>query len=160
MISKAEFQKVKLKSIVCDLLQSGYDIVEFGLINCDDPLEKKKYVALMRKFKKAKNIVNKINHIEILASLYNSFVSGKESYFAVLCASIIKNVEKWDTTKKGFEEFMALEEEARAKFKEESEERTKTQETIRQAREKGQKIEMVFENGKIIPVVVEEENKE
>lgn len=158
-MNKQELLKIKLKSIIIDLLTTGYDIIEFGLINTNEPEEKKKYGSLLRKYKKAIRIIEKTQHIDILSSLYNSFISGKESYFVVLCLSIIKNVEKWDTTKSGYQEFLSLEEEARAKFKEESEERMKTQESINKAREEGKKVEMVFDNGKIKPVVVDEKTE-
>lgn len=111
---------------------------------------------LLRHCHRAEKLVWGCQHIEILASLYNSFVSGKEQYYIILCESIYKNVKRWDTTKKGFEEFMALDQEARNKFEAEKNEREQQMETIRKAREQGKKVDFVFEKGKIVPVVIEE----
>ena len=131
-------------------------IIEFQQDNDNDPTHKNTYIKLLRHCKSAERLVWSCQHIEILASLYNSFVSGKEQYYIVLTESIYKNVKKWDTTKKGFEEFMKLEEEARAKYQEERDERVRQQELIKKAREEGRKVDFVFENGKLVPVILEE----
>ena len=150
-------QKINnLKSVIASMIYVARRIIEFQQENDNDPSHKNTYMKLLRHCKSAERLVWNCQHIEILASLYNSFVSGKEQYYIILTESIYKNVKKWDTTKKGFEEFMALDQEARDKFNEEKEERIKQQEMIKKAREEGKKIDFVFENGKLIPVVLEE----
>lgn len=138
------------------MISVARDIVVFQQANDDDPSHKKTYAKLLRHCDKAEKLVWNCYHIEILASLYNSFVSGKEQYYIILVESIFKNVEKWDKTKKGFEIFLALDQEARDKFNSEKEEREKQMEMIKKAREEGKKIDFVFQNGKLTPVILEE----
>lgn len=155
-MNKSELQKQTLKNIIINLLNTNISIMEFGKLLTKEEKEIRFYKKAIRHSKKAIELVQGIEHIEILSSLYNSFISGKEAYFITLEVVISKNVQKWDKTKKGFEEFLRLDEEARNKFKQEADERNKSMETIKKAREEGKKVEMVFENGKITPVVVEE----
>lgn len=138
------------------MINVARQIVEFQKENDNDPTHKNTYEKLLRHCNQAQRLVWSCQHIEILASLYNSFVSGKEQYYIILTESIYKNVKKWDTTKKGFEEFMKLEQEAREKYQEERDERVKQQELIKKAREEGKKVDFVFENGKLVPVILEE----
>ena len=147
-----------LKSIIASMINVARQIVEFQKENDNDPTHKNTYEKLLRHCNKAQILVWSCQHIEILASLYNSFVSGKEQYYIILTESIYKNVKKWDTTKKGFEEFLKLDEDARNEFNKEKEERERQQEMIKKAREEGKKIDFVFENGKLTPVVLEEKN--
>ena len=153
--TKSDVQKEKLKKIIIDIITTNISICEFHLVN--EKSDTKEYKALKKMIsdsKKSIEIIERVNHIEILASLYNSFISGKESYFAIASMVVGKNVKKWDTN--NFDEFLKLDEEARNKAREEFEEREKTAETIKKAREEGKRIDMVYENGKIKPVVVEE----
>ena len=145
-----------LKNIIINLLKTDMAILQFHHHNEDDPNHIKSYNKWIRQCKNSIRIVENIQHIEILCSLYNTFISGKETYFVTLGAVVNKDVKRWDTTKKGFEEFLKMDAEARAKFKEESEEREHQLESIKKAREEGKKIEFVFQNGKLIPVVLEE----
>ena len=148
----------ELKNIVVSMIKVCESIVRFQMVEDSDPTHKQKYEKLLRHCKSAYNLVWSCQHIEILASLYNSFVSGKEQFYVILTESIYKNVKKWDTTKKGFEEFLKLDEDARNKFIEEKEERERQQEMIKKAREEGKKIDFVFENGKLTPVILEEKH--
>lgn len=145
-----------LKSVISSMLLTTKKIVEFQQMNDNDTTHKKTYEKLLRHCHRAEKLVWSCQHIEILASLYNSFVSGKEQYYVILSESIYKNVKRWDTTKKGFDEFMELDKEAREKFNQEKEEREQQMETIKKARESGKKVDFVFENGKLIPVILEE----
>ena len=138
------------------MITTAVQIVEFQKENDLDKTHRNTYEKLLRHCHRAEKLVWGCQHIEILASLYNSFVSGKEQYYIILSESIYKNVKRWDTTKKGFEEFMALDQEARDKFESEKQEREQQMETIRKAREQGKKVDFVFEKGKIVPVVLEE----
>jgi len=154
-----EKQKINnLKGIISSMIFVTRQIIVFQKENDSDKSHNKTYDKLLRHCKSAERLVWNCQHIEILASLYNSFVSGKEQYYVILAESIYKNVKRWDTTKAGFEEFLRLDEEARIKFNEEREERERQQEIIKKAREEGKKIDFVFENGKLIPVVIEEKS--
>lgn len=146
----------RLKVIICKMINVAESIVLFQKENDNDPNHRKTYDKLLRHCNSAFHLVCNCQHIEILASIYNSFVSGKEQFYIVLTESIYKNVKKWDTTKKGFEEFLELDRQAREQYQEEFDERTRQQEMIKKAREEGKKIDFVFENGKLTPVVLEE----
>lgn len=145
-----------LKSIIAMMIATARQIIEFQKKNDNDPTHKKTFDKLLRHCKSAERTLWQTQHIEILASLYNSFVSGKEQYYIILVESIYKNVKKWDTTKQGFDEFKRLDDEARNKFNADKKEREEQQLAIKKAREEGKKIDFVFENGKIKPVILED----
>ena len=154
--NKLDVQKARLKSVFNNLIESTKSILEFQLTITSNNEEIKGIKNLIKKCDKCHEIINSVNHIEILISLYNSFISQKESYYVVLCSTIAnKNtIIKWDRTQKGFKEFVELENQARAKSKQEFEEKQKQQELIEKAKKDGKKIEFAYENGKLKPIIV------
>lgn len=111
--------------------------------------------------KKALRNINEIKHIEILRSIYQNIISGKEAIFAL--APVLINSKKckyWDTTKKGFAEFMELEREANEIAKKKYEEQVKEQQMVEQAKKEGKKVEYVYDNieKRNKPLIVEEDN--
>ena len=157
-IEKAEVQKLRLKSIFLALLDTNISIMQFQLTLTDKEEDIKGLKKFISESKKAQNLINSIRHYEILVSLYNTFINGKETYFATLCKTInSKNtIIKWDRTEKGFKEFVALESEAKARSKKEYEKKLAQQEAIKKAKEEGKKVEMVYVDGKLQPRIVEE----
>lgn len=158
--SKLDVQKVRLKSIFLSMLQTNIAIMEFQLTLTDDPKDIKGLKRYIRDTKKAMEIVTSITHYEILASLYNTFLNNKETFYMLLCQTIIRKdtIVKWDRTEKGFKLFQKLESDAKAKSKEEYEKKLAQQEMIKKAREEGKKVEMVFIDGKLQPHIVEEKS--
>ena len=148
-------KKVALKKAIKSLIQANIDIMQYHLSINEDEKVLKVIKTNINRGKKALLIVDEIWHIEILESLYRSFIFGKEQYFAIVSATIVKQARKWDR-ERGFVEFMELEKQALEQAKQEQEERQKDEETIRVAKEMGKKIEMVMQNGRLRPVVVEE----
>lgn len=113
----------------------------------------------IRQCRKGLKVLNTINHIEILRSLFSKVVYGKEVYFATvgsMCAT--DKISFWDTTEKGFQEFTKLEEEAKELTEKELEEKRKQQELIKKAQDDGKKVDWVYDKDtkKLKPVVVEE----
>lgn len=111
--------------------------------------------------KKALRNIDNINHIEILRSIYQNIISGKETIFALAPALInSKKCKYWDTTKKGFEEFMELEREANEIAKQKLEQQIKEQEMVKKAKEQGKKVEYVYDNveKRNKPLIIEENN--
>ncbi len=158
--SKLDVQKVRLKSIFLSMLQTNIAIMEFQLTLTDDPKDIEGLKRYIRDTKKAMEIVTSITHYEILTSLYNTFLNNKETFYMLLCQTIIRKdtIVKWDRTEKGFKLFQELESDAKAKSKEEYEKRLAQQEMIKKAREEGKKVEMVFIDGKLQPHIVEEKS--
>lgn len=155
--TKLDVQKERLKRVFATMLDSEIAIMEFQLTLASEKEHIKGIRKVIKNSLKAKEIVTSITHFEILASLYNAFVNGKESFYVMLSSTIIsKNkVTYWDRTKKGFKEFIALEEQAKAQTQKELDERLAQQEMIKKAQEEGKKIEMVYENGKLKPIIVD-----
>ena len=153
-----DVQKQQLKSIFNLMLATTREILRFQLNLVKNEDEKKGIKKLMRNCDKAQEIVATINHIEILISLYNSFISQKESYFVMLSATINRKklIDKWDKTEDGFKEFVELETQARAKSKEDYEEKLKLQEMMQKAKQDGKKVEMIYKDGKLQPTIVED----
>lgn len=156
--NKVDVQKARLKNIFLDILRTNISIMEFQITLTDDPKDQKGLKRFVKETYKAMEIVTSITHYEILVSLYNTFLNGKETYFTTLCKTINnKNtIVKWDRTEKGFKLFLKLESDAKAKSKEEYEKKLKEQEMIKKAKAEGKKVEMVFVDGKLQPRIVEE----
>ena len=148
--------KETLKTLIISLIKVSENLISFQKDMDKDKTHYKDYDKWIRHCRNAINNIKNIQHIEILASIYNSFLSGKESYFIILSESVYKNAKRWDTTKKGFEEFMQLDKEARTKYLEEKEERQKQLDAIKAAREQGKKVDFVLKDGKVVPIIVEE----
>ena len=155
--TKLEVQKERLKQVFVRMLDSEIAIMSFQLTLATEEEHIKGIKKVISTCNKAKRIIYGVVHYEILASLYNSFVAGKESFYVMLSSTITsKNkIAHWDRTQKGFKEFIALEEQAKAQSQKELDERMKQQEMIKKAQQEGKKVEMVLENGKLKPIIVE-----
>lgn len=156
--TKLDVQKVKLKRLICSLIDTNINVMDFQLTLTDKEEEIKGLKHFIKESKKAKEIINSVVHYEILVSLYNSFLNGKESYFLSLVRTVNRKdtIVKWDRTKKGFKDFQQKEIEARAKSEQEIKDKKAMQETFRKAKEEGKKIEMVYVDGKLQPTIVED----
>lgn len=154
-ITKSELQKEKLKDIFVNMLNTNVSIMRFQMTLTDKSEEIKGLKQFIRMANKAIDIINNVNHIEILISLYNSFIGGKEGYFATLTRVITlkTTIAYWDKSKKGFQEFLQKEEEGRSKSEEELKERQEQQQAIKKAREEGKSVEFIYENGKMKPII-------
>lgn len=157
-IEKAEVQKARLKRIFISMLNTNIAIMQFQLTLTDKKEDIKGLKKFIRDSVTAQEIIGSVSHYEILVSLYNTFINGKETYFATLCKTINnkKTIKRWDRTQKGFKEFIALESEAKARSKAEYEKKVAQQEAIKKAKEEGKQVEMVFVDGKLQPRIVEE----
>lgn len=151
-------QAEQLKAIFTKMLETNIEIMSFQITLTKKEDEIRGLKKFIRYTKKAIDIVNSVKHQDILISLYNAFLNGKETYFMSLVRTVNdKNtITKWDKSEKGYQEFLKLEEEAKAKSKEEYEKKLAEQKAIQEARASGKKVEMVYENGKLTPRIVEE----
>lgn len=148
-----------LIKIITKLLETNIELMDYYHYIASDTKSKRVCSKSIRQSKLAIEKIQHVKHIEILQSLYNTLVSGKENVFAVGGALICsKKFYYYDNTEQGFAEFMELENEAKEKQRAKFEEQKKTQEMIKKAKEDGKKVEMVYENGKIRPVIVEKDN--
>lgn len=158
---KLSVQKARLKHVFVRLLETEKAIMCFQLTLATETEHIKGIKKIIKDCDKAIEIINGIVHYEILVSLYNAFVNGKESYYVMISSTINskKKVVHWDKSKKGFQEFLQLEEQARAQSQKDYEEKLEQQKIIQKAKEEGKKIEMIFQDGKLKPIIVgEEEN--
>ena len=159
-INKLDVQKSRLKYVFYSMLETEISIMRFQLTLASEEEHIKGIKKVIKDSEKAKKIVTNITHYEILVSLYNAFVNGKESFYVMLSSTInSKNkVTYWDRTKKGFQEFIRLEQEAKAQSQKDYEEKLEQQKIIQKAREEGKKIEIVFQDGKLKPIIVDNQN--
>ena len=156
---KVDTQKELLKKLFVMMLETNIAIMQFQKTLTDKEEDIKGLKKFIKESEKAIEIINSIVHYEILVSLYNTFLNGKETYFVTLCKTVNnkKTIVRWDRTEKGFKEFVTLESEAKAKSKAEYEKKLKEQEMIKKAKEEGKKVEMVYIDGKLQPRIVEEQ---
>lgn len=157
---KIVVQKEKLKNVFYGMINTNIAIMEFQKTLTDKEEEIKTIKKVISLSKKALDIISNVQHFEILVSLYNSFINGKESYYVTLVRTITlkTTIQRWDKSKRGFQEFLKMEAQAKAKTQQELEEKQKQAEFIKKAQEEGKKVEMVFKDGKLQPVIVEEKS--
>lgn len=155
--SKADVQNKRLKNILINLLMTTNAIMEFNLTLVKEEKDIKITKKLIQEGKKAIEIVRNVTHNEILVDLYNSFVVNNMPFFvaATRVMSAPNKIKRWDT-EKGFKEFLKEREIALAKCDKELEEKRKEQERIEQARAEGKNVELLYKDGKVKYVVVEE----
>lgn len=158
MKEKLQSQKEQLKRLFVLMLETNIQIMKFQKTLTDKEEDIKGLKKFIRESEKAIEIVNSINHYEILVSLYNTFLNGKETYFVTLCKTVNNKdtIKKWDRTEKGFKLFLQLESEAKAKTKAEYEKKLAEKEMIEKAKKEGKKVEMVLVDGKLQPRIVDE----
>ena len=157
-IDKIDVQKAQLKHLFIEMLLTNLAIMNFQLTLTNGKEEQKGIKKFIKDTHKAITIINSVVHYEILVSLYNTFLNGKEAYYLTLCKTINNKttIVKWDRSEKGFKLFLELENQAKAKSQEEYNKRVAQQEMIKKAKEEGKKVEMVFIDGKLQPRIVEE----
>lgn len=153
---KLNVQKDLMKNIFVKMLESNIAIMEFQLTLIKEEEQQKGIKDIIKKSKKAIDIIKKVKHYELLVSLYNSFVNRKETYFVALCGTISSGkIKKWDS-EKGFKEFLEEEAQAIEKYDKEMAEKIRQNDAIKKAKEEGKKVEMMYVDGKIKPVIVNE----
>lgn len=154
-------EKIHITTILNAILESNIALMNFYKEISTDDKSREICEKSIKQCKDGIRLIYKIKHIEILRSLFNKIVSGKEYYFAMvgsLCS--YDKIKSWDTTKKGFQEFLKLEKEAQEQAKREFDEEKKQQELIKQAQLEGKNIEMIYDTQtkKMKPVIVEEKS--
>ena len=99
-----------------------------------------------------------IEHVEILEYLFNGFIGGKESMFFLL-GSVI-NSEKFKCyDKDNFDDFLEMVKNEKEKALEKSKKQQEMANAIKLAKEQGKKVEMVYENGEMKPVIVDDKKE-
>lgn len=158
-MGQEEIKRKQLTNIIKKVLETNIELMTYYKHYASDEKSKRVCSKSIRQTRKSLEKLPHIKHIEILQSLFNAIVGGKEVIF-VSAGSLInsKNVEKWDTTNKGFKEFLQLEEQEREAKRKEFEEHQKQQKMMEQAKKDGKKVEMVFDptTKKVKPVIVED----
>lgn len=155
-ISKLDVQKDYLKDIFVEMLNTNIAIMRFQCTLTDKKDEKKGLENIISNTKKAIEIVKKIKHYEILVSLYNRYINSKEVYFISFCGTILNEKTTYWDTEIGFKEFLEEEKAAIEEYNKQLKEKKEQADTIRKAKEEGKKVEMLYKDGKIQPVIVEE----
>lgn len=155
---KLNVQIEQIKDILINMVRVNSAIMRFQYNIAKTGNEKRGLNALIKQSNKAIATIQGIKHYEILISLYNTFVNKKEVYFLSMVKTInnTKTIARWDKTEKGFKEFMKLEEDANQMARQEAKENKEKVDFIRKAKEQGKKVEMLFKDGKLKPVIVEE----
>lgn len=158
MKDKLNVQKERLKHLFVNMLETSISILEFQITLTTEENDRKGIRKIINSTRKAIDIINNVQHYEILVSLYNSFVNGKETYFVALTRTIISpnTIQKWDKSERGFKLFKKLEVEAIEKSEKEMQEKKAEQERIEQAKKEGKKVELLYRDGKVKRVIVEE----
>ena len=145
--------------ILTGILTTNISIMYMYKENATDEKSKSICNKSIRQCRKGIKLLPTIQHIEILRSLMEKIVYGKEHYFAVsgaLCS--YDKIITWDTTENGFLEFTKLEEEEKLLRQKQFEEKQKQQEFVKQAQEQGKNVEMIYDKDtkQIKPIIVDE----
>lgn len=157
-IDKTKVQLGNLKGIFFRMINVTEAILRYQMALTESEEERKGLKKYINETKKAYDIVTKVTHLDILESLYRTFIANKEIYFMSLVAMTTnKNtIVKWDRTEKGHKLFLELEKQAKEDYQKKLEEMKSNQDLIKKAKEEGKKVEMVLINGKLQPRIVEE----
>lgn len=113
----------------------------------------------IRESKKALRYLPTIKHDDIIDSLFRTLTVNSVQLFTIIGPLINgKQVKDWDNTENGYQEFLHLEEEAQQIAEEKKKQQIADQEAIKKAKEQGKKVDYVYKDGKMKPVVMEEDN--
>ena len=156
-INKGEVQNKRLKNMLIKLLETTNAIMEFNLTLVSTEKDIKVTKKLINNGKKAIETIQSIRHNDILVDIYNSFIVNNMAFFvsATKVMSQTKKIKHWDSDK-GFKDFIKAREIALAKCDKELEEKKKEQEMIEKAKAEGKNVELMYKDGKIKHVIVEE----
>lgn len=156
-INKSDVQNKRLKNMLTKLVETTNAIMEFNLTLMSKENDIKITKKLIRDGKKAIEIINSVKHNDILVDIYNSFIVSNMPFFvsATRVMSQSKKIRHWDS-EKGFKDFLKAREIALAQCDKELEEKKKEQEMIEKAKAEGKNVELMYKDGKIKHVIVEE----
>lgn len=156
-MKKATIQNEKLKNTLIKLVETNIAIMEFNLTLVSQENDIKITKDMIKQGKKAIEIIKKVKHNEILTDLYNSFVVGNIPYFVAATRTIAlpNKIKHWDT-EKGFKEFIKERENAISQYEKDQEEKKKERERIEKAKAEGKNVELMYKDGKVRHVIVEE----
>lgn len=154
-------EKKEIVKLLSAILTASISVMEFYKIVALDDKSREICDKSIDNAKKGIEKIKEIKHIEILRSLMNHIIVGKEPYYA-MCGSLCsyEKIDFWDKTKKGFNEFMKLEELGRQEELKKQEEIKKNKEIIKKAQEEGKNVEMLYDKDTktIKPIIVEEKH--
>ena len=150
-------------SIIKNILKLHIEIV--SMRKC--ALKDEKALAIcnkaIRDSKKAIRNIDNIQHKDIVESLYNTLVTKNETWFYFFAPLINgKNVKRWDSTKIGYKEFLALEEEAKEIAKQKAKEQAERNKKLEEAKARGDNVEMMYNPNtkKIEPIITKKDPNE
>ena len=151
-----ELRQKQIVKILTKLLETNIEIMTFYKHLAVDDKSKRTCSKSIRQSKKAIEKLQHVQHLEILVSIYNTLIGGKEFVF-VSGASLIcsKNFDYWDKTEKGFKEFIELEHQAKVEQEQKLKEQHEKDIALKKAKEEGKDIEHVLVDGKIQTLVKE-----
>ena len=153
-------KKEILSKALISFLNCAETMVELQKSQAKTKEEKSSCNKLIKRIRKFIELVPQYKHEEILKYLYESFISPMNMAFIYVPTLIVsKQLLKKDRNEKEFKQFLNDLNEQKQKAKVLSEERIKTQEAIKKARQEGKKVEMMYQDGKIKPVILENENQ-
>ena len=155
---KLQVQNRKLKNMLISMADTNIAIMEFNLTLTKEKKDKEITKKLIKMSRKAKEIIESVQHNEILVDLYNSFVSGNMPLFIAFVRTVTlpKKIKHWDSSEKGYKDFLKAREQAIAKSEEELKQKRKERENIAKARAEGKNVELMYKDGKVKYVIVEE----
>ena len=91
---------------------------------------------------------DEINKADVFAEGYKKFLNEAKTEREATAVVLAQAKEK------GFQEFVKLEQEAKAQSQKDYEEKLEQQKIIQKAKEEGKKIEMILQDGKLKPIIV------
>lgn len=143
--------------MLISLANTNIAIMEFNLTLMSNEKDIEITKKVIRMSKKAISIIKDVKHNEILVDLYNSFIAGNMPLFIAFVRTVTQSkIKRWDNTKKGFNEFLQARANAIAKSEEELKAKKEEQERIAKARAEGKNVELMYKDGKVKHVIVEE----
>lgn len=146
-----------LIKIINGVLNTNIELMTYYKSIAIDEKSKQVCAKSIRQTKKSIEKLKSIKHFEILQSLYNAIIGGKEVVFVTAGSLISSKMFNWyDKTEKGFKKFLELEEESKKETQNRLKEEQENKEFVEKAKANGKKVSYAYVNGKLKPVIEEE----
>ena len=146
-----------LIKIINGVLNTNIELMTYYKSIAVDEKSKQVCAKSIRQTKKSIEKLQNIKHFEVLQSLYNAIIGGKEVVFVTAGSLISSKMFNWyDKTEKGFKKFLELEEESKKETQNRLKEEQENKEFVEKAKANGKKVSYAYVNGKLKPVIEEE----
>lgn len=142
-------------NILIRIIDVAEEMAIFNKTLVKDSKKRKSFNKFLKMCENAKEYLPTIKHDEVLFSIYNNIVHGKEALYTMCPSLIMHKATRHFDTEKGFKEFIKLENQGKKEEIKQQEEFRKKQELLAKAKKEGKELQFVYKDGKMQQVIVD-----